>query len=73
MVGFEAWLIEALLLLLLWMETMVVLLREIGGLELELAEVETEAVTLTEAETETEALWELRKKKAVNSRNNLAI
>lgn len=69
MVGFEAWLIEAsLLLLLLRMETMVVLLREIGGgLELELAEVETEA------ETETEALWELRKKKAVNSRNNLAI
>lgn len=72
MVGFEAWLIEASLLLLLGMETLLLLLEETGGLELLLlAEMETEAETVTEAEAK--ALWELRKKKAVNSRNNLAI
>lgn len=69
MVGFEAWLIEAsLLLLLLGMETL--LLEETEGL----AEVETKAEeTVTVTEAAAEALGELRKKKAVNSRNNLAI
>lgn len=66
MVGFEAWLIEAL-----GMETLLLLLLE----ETEgLAEVETKAEeTVTVTEAAAEALGELRKKKAVNSRNNLAI
>lgn len=67
MVGFEAWLIEAL-----GMETLLLLLllEETKGL----AEVETKAEeTVTVTEAAAEALGELRKKKAVNSRNNLAI